>query len=429
MSTLHHYCKYNDLGSMIIDLNASIRRLNSYLSESLEEIKLHDKNSELKELQGKLENTEQLILSNKITVCRKSVKNIKAARRFSVIIKECKQIVDAWQKCWDLCQDVIFTIESRIAAFNALNNKEVLNSDNSNINIQQIILICGSTMSSLEPMIDFEIVKDIYDKTIKEQYQLTSKCKLICKCMLCVLSIVIIGVFICGFFCSCSNNNSGKNISVIISERNTADTIQTSSCEMIDKKINGLDSLSISKTGNDMDIQLLLLKDSFFVLDTTFILKSEYKYKISDSLTNRIIIIPTERCEATNDCSMKDGNLWSHIFRLMIIIILAAVLIMILLMLRRQWEKEYEMEQKILNENLKVQNEWQDILQSRYRLAIRRQELDMNIEEKERKTQIDEDFNSCEHERKMQTEEQKNNRELMGKALEVFQSINSQRSN
>lgn len=421
MSTFHHYCEYGDLGSMIIDLNISIRKLNSYLSEKnrVELVSSLNTITELSNLYGSLNETKNLILKSPINVCLFKYTNIDEVIHRCAKSEKCRIIEQVWRICQDKCDILNNAIQSIKNAINEI-KKDTITDDTQ---LSQLIKFCGS-----EPLIDFTDVETIYNKTIKEQYETKSICKVICKCLVCFFAFVIIVVFICGMFCSCSNKNIEKEVSVIIAERNNVDAIHTCYSEIIDKKIIGFDSLTINSNDNDIEIRLLLLKDSVFVMDTTFILKSEYKYDQSDSLINRIIIIPTKRCEVTNNSNMDESNLWSHLFRLIYIILLAGALILILLILRRQWENENEMNQKILNDRLKVQKEWQEILQSRYRLDIRRQELEMSIEEKERKAQIDEDFHRNEHERKMQTEDQKNNCVLMGKALEAFQSINNQRN-
>lgn len=419
MSTFHYPSNYGHLESMIEDLNLCLRRLNSYLSTELNTVSSSTTISDLSDLLLKLKSTDQLCLSVPITLSL-PITNIKEVIGYSALSEECRSIEEVWRECRNVCDDVKNVIDEIREAINALTQNTVTN----NTNMSQLISICGSKKSSLGHLIDSAMLKTIYDDTINSHYKSKSSCKITCTCWAGVLATILIAVLIYGFFCSCPNI-SGKNI--IINEKNVGDSLQSCSCEIKVKKISRSGSFIIGKNGYDIGFQIQLFNDSAFILDSTSGMQLDLNYLKSDSSISKITITPNGSCEATSHFTTRDYTVWSSLFRLLIIAILATALTMTLVILKRQSSKENEMNQKILNEKLKVQNEWQEILQSRYRLAIRRQELDMNIEEKERKAQIDKSLMRSEHDMKIEADKQMQKFELMAKAIDAFLSNKSQR--
>lgn len=442
----HYYRKYGDLESMIQDLNASIRRLRSYLNEGeIKEIVETTTIKDFKNFFSKIEVRSELKLADPISTSCGDVTTVEQAIKQCSNIEQCARIERAWRDCRNNCLDVKDTIDAMKDAINRLSN-DVVKDETA---IESLVQICNHTRDCGVSFLSTGKLKTIYEDTIKEPYE-TSCAKpfsytIIIICLVSVLLLLLVVSLLsckvnenkanCIELCQCENVNSLISYKTVVSINNKECEVDL--CKPCNIVINQNDTISIAKIDNtymDNMMHLILYNDTTTVLDTSFSLKTGFHYKCKNSPANRIRIIPIIKPEGVNLCKNEDCPPCSHyLYKIVMFALLIVALLLALLILRpilqRKTEYHNKTNEKILNERLKVQNDWQEILQAKYRLDIQRGELNLNIREKQEKADIDEHNRDKENAHRKEMAEMEHETELIGKALDLYKSLNSQQNN
>ena len=403
----HYYRKYGNLESMIQDLNTCLRRLNSYLEKPITEIgALTTIGYIMNDLPDKIKDKEGLKLTDSIRFDCGEVSNVDQVSKHCSENEQCSLIERAWRDCRDSCTDVKDTIDAMKAAINCLpknnNDKEAKDIVNNDTIVYKLIQVCNQNECDLSSPLGIEEMKKVYEETIKDSYNTIGSMESTWIHVIISISIVIIVFLFLLFSCSCTNNNKSNNqVSVSIN----ANMKKIALCDKIDRKINKLDSVHFNNcdTTKIVKVQLFFLKDSLVICDSVFQIKSEWHYFNTDTTINRIMIIPIHRCYEKGACNKNDKTLkdkdntpdTNYLFKLIMIAIMIVALLLLLLILRPVLEKcvdyKNKINERILYDRLKVQNDWQDILQERYRLENRKEEHQLNIREKQEKARSDND--------------------------------------
>ncbi len=418
----HYYRKYGDLKSMIQDLNASIRRLRSYLSietkEKITEIKESTTITSFDNIIISIEARSELKLADPISTGRVDVTTVDQAIKQCSNIEQCARIERAWRDCRDNCLDVKDTIDAMISAINSL-PKDI---DGNNTNFGYLVQIFNLTRDCGASPLSTEKLKTIYEDTINESYKTSCIESSPCCIIICLISVILflfgVSLFSCKGnenktnncieLCQCEKTNSLINFKTVVSINNKDYNVYL--CKPFDTVFSRIDTISIAKIDNacvDNMLHLILYNDTTTALDTSFSLTTGFHYKCKNSPANRIRIIPTIKPEEVNLCKKDDCPPCSHyLYKIVMFALLIIALILVLLILRpilqRNTEYHNKANEKILDERLKVQNDWQEILQAKYRLDIRREELKLSIMEKKKKSDIDDDVRASEHQRHME---------------------------
>ncbi len=418
----HYYRKYGDLESMIQDLNASIRRLRSYLSietkEKTTEIKESTTITDLDNIITNIEARSELKLADSISTSCGDITTVDQAIKQCSKIEQCARIERAWRDCRDNCLDVKDTIDAMKDAINRLPNATV----NGDTNIGSLVQICNRTRDCGASFLSTGKLKTIYEDTIKEPYETNCTKPSPCCIIICLVSVLFLLLGVSLLSCKGNENKTNNGIDLCQCEKpnslinyKTVVSINSKECEvcfckLCDIVINQNDTISIAKIDNacmDVMMHLILYNDTTTVLDTSFSLKTDFHYRCKNSPANRIRIIPIIKPEEVNSCKKDDCPPCSHyLYKTVVCVLIIVALILILLILRpilqRNTEYRNKTNEKILNERLKVQNDWQEILQAKYRLDIRREELKLSLTEKRKKSDIDDDVRALEHKRHME---------------------------
>lgn len=417
-----YYRKYGDLESMIQDLNASIRRLRSYLSietkEKTTEIKESTTITDLDNIITNIEARSELKLADSISTSCGDITTVDQAIKQCSKIEQCARIERAWRDCRDNCLDVKDTIDAMISAIYG-SPKDIVGN---NKNIGYLVQICNRNRDCGASFLNTGKLKTIYEDTIKEPYETSCKKPSPCCIIICLVSVLLLLLGVSLLSCKGNENKTNNGVDLCQCEKPSGlinDMIVVSinhkDCEVCLCKpsaivINQNDTISIAKIDNDcMDIMmhLILYNNTTTVLDTSFSLKIDFHYIYKYGPPNEIRIIPKIKREEMNLCKKDNCPPCSHyLYKIVIFTLLIVALILVLLILRpilqRNIEYHNKANEKILNERLKVQNDWQEILQAKYRLDIRREELKLSIMEKRKKSDIDDDVKIAEHQRHME---------------------------
>lgn len=402
----HYYRKYGNLKSMIQELNTCLRRLNSYLKEPITEIgALTTIEYLLNDLPTKIKDKNGLVLADSIKFDCVEVSNVSQVIIHCSENEQCGLIERAWRDCCDSCTDVKDTIDAMKAAINCLPknniNKEAKDIVDNDTIVYKLIQICNQSECDLSSPLNIKEMKRVYEETIKDFYKTRGSMESIWTHVIISVSIVMIMLFLF-IFCSCTNSNKSNNL---VTVSINADKEKIALCDKIDRKIDKLDSVRFNNgdTTVIIKVQMFFLKDSLVICDSVFQIKSEWHYFNTDTTINRIMIIPIHRCYEKGTCNNddktlknKDKALYTHyLFKLVMIAVIIIALLLLFLILRPVLEKSVDyknkINEKILYDRLKIQNDWQDILQERYRLENRKEEYQLNIREKQEKARIDND--------------------------------------
>lgn len=417
----HYYRKYGDLESMIQDLNASIRRLNSYLKQNNKccEINENTELSGFNNLLKKLDDPKNLELAFSIKLYNGfSVSNVSEVLNKCDGFNQCDRIKRAWCDCRDNCLVIKDTIDTLKSAINSISNNNV--SDNTKVGC--LVRICNVIGDCCTSRLSTEKLKTIYEDTIKEPYETSCKKPSPCCIIICLVSVLLLLLGVSLLSCKGNENKTNNCIELCQCEKHnrlindkTVVSINSKECEVClcnlsDIVINQNDTISIAKIDNtclDIMMHLVLYNNTTTVLDTLFSLKTDFHYKCKNTPANVIKMIPMIKLEDVNLCKEDDCPPCSHyLYNIVMFALLIVALILVLLILRpilqRNTEYRNKTNEKILNERLKVQNDWQEILQAKYRLDIRREELKLSIMEKRKKSDIDDDVKTAEHQRHME---------------------------
>lgn len=422
--------KYGDLESLIQDLNASIRRLNTYLKSPKNEIDASTSIQNLNQLVDDLKESELQLLVNAISFGCGDISTVAQAIEQCANNEQCARIGRAWRDCLDNCLDVKDTVDAMKTSINNLSTNIV----NDETKVMSLAQIRDGAISSLS----VGKMKTIYEDTIKESF-----CPMKSFWSWFIMAMVLVFIVIMFSLCTCKQNDNKNNdgIGLCISDRISdkkndkgievlidCNKVEVNLDEVFDSVFNRINTVCFVNKDDakkNVEIQLLLLSDSCVILDSVCSLNSKFCYLNSDTTTtiNRIMIMPLNKCEVVTYCNEKDKSSCSHdLFKIIVLTLsLVAMLLLFLFMrplIERNIDNKNKMNEKILQEKLRVQSDWQEILQAKYRLDIRREEQDLNLREKREKAIIDNETRALEHERHLKVLELEQEHEYRKSLLE-----------
>lgn len=413
-----YYRKYGNIESLLQQLNENIAFLTSYIIDNdnnkIDDVSLDSTIGLLKKIKGKLEDKSKFRLINPICIndCT-CVETLEDAIKYSARFTTCGAIENAWRISLSTCTELNKTIDEMAKAINALgNNPENKQIVDDTTKLCQLVRICKHDDFYPLNQLDEQKMKDILKTTIKETYKPSRHFGVISGALL-ALGIIAFILFGC---CSCKNNNKNNRnadrVSITILKEGDKTTFSYSLCDSMAISVEKGDSIIVEKGKNvcaAYPIQVIMRNDSCIVKDTVICLNIKYGMKVDTIVNSVTIFLPYKNnCSKALSREKKDESIQLFlIFKWTLLII--ALTLMLIFVVRpiavKLIESENKQNEKIINEKLRVQTEWQQILQDRYRLENRRVEIELNAIDKESKSEIDERVRANEHKRQMETKE------------------------
>lgn len=408
----HCFRKYGHIESLIQDFNESIGYLNSFLSVKISEIVGDAKIKDVQDIHVKLNNKGELKLEDELSIPNcKTVNNIAEAIKYSAKNDKCYDIDCVWRKSRDICEELKKTIDDFAKAVNALSDEEIVND---NTTMRQILKICNDNDYFPYNIMDEQRMKNILNNTVDISY----KSSQIVKYAGLGLLFVILAILLLAF-CSCSNkkndNSYGGRISISLFKDDGKATFEHCLCDSIVIGVERNDSIVIDRSDTlclATSLHIFLMNKCKTIKDTIICLSNKFEYKVTDSSFNKIVVVRVQRCNSSISGTAVEDNGCSYNIVLPLIkygfLIIALVVLLVFFarpLITKAIEDESRGNEKILNEKLRVQNEWQQILQDRYRLENRRAEIDLNAIERESKNRIEEQIRRKEHHYQMEIKE------------------------
>ena len=392
------YYKINkNLESLLEDYNSSIRLLSTYLEENnrLPVIEHGTTVEQITETVTTINNTEAMKLNSNFTfyVCAKKITTVQEACNHRCNV-HCDEIYKKWRRCKIKIEEIVDVINTMKGGINNIHLECSVD------NIGQLVSISNSFNGINYERISLEKVDEIYKRTIKDCYD-KSLGRIVSFYKVFILVIIAVLLILCFTGC-CQNDNNDNRISIRSEKANCTISL----CQTLDTIIEG--NAIISYNGRDtITIRLLCFDNSTLKLDTTFELSDKREFLIPDTTRQQMVVIPKSNVCTFNTKIVRTGfSSAEHLYKCIKICLILIALVLIVLITKPLFIKLIDnrntMDEKILNDRLRIQNDWQDILQANYRLYIKREEMNINLQEKRQRAEIDENENRANHDRNME---------------------------
>jgi hypothetical protein len=422
--------RYGHIESLIQDFNESVVCLNSYLSDKkISEIRSDTTIKGVLEIIKQLNGKDKLMLEDKICISYGAIaNNIAESIKYSACNDKCYDIDCAWRAARDTCEELKKTIDDFSEAVNALGGEAIINE---NTFMRQIMRICNDNdCYPYNNNMDSKMLKNILKDTVDVSYKSSHKMKY---CGIVLLIVVLVILLLA--FCSCTNKKSDKELGGRITVSLFNDSGKTEFeyclCDSVVFSVEKNDSISIERDDTlcgTTSIHVYLMNEWTTIKDTIICLNNKYGYKVNDSTFNKIVIAKAQRCDSSVlEIVIKDNNSSFNVALPLIKygFILVSLIILIFFFARpiinKAIDNENKENEKVLDEKIRVQNEWQQILQEKYRLENRRVEIDLNAVERDSKAKVEECYKQKEHLRRIEIKR-------MDIELEKFKNSNSTRT-
>lgn len=405
-----YYRRSIHLESLFLDLNDSIRKLNSYIEPEIGKVGSTTTIKNLSDLIEKLKDTDNIKLKHSIkTCCNVDISNVTQAIENCTNNEKCTHIERNWRECTELCNDVNNEIETMRVDINSLSQNDIINEDTELCKLIQIRNKCYDILFSVGTPLSSEKLKSIYIETLQEPYKRQCSLNSIWTFILISLGLILPLVVFILTLCSCSHS-MGKcekksdiraSEKELCTERNNNKT--TVGCGLREKDvcvsclydtaINWIDTLRITAYNKSIEgngILLFLLNDSIILSDT--IMNSNLNQSYTDTSINRIQTTPLNHHRTVRLDDNDHANSQLLFYAIMLILISTFLLFFFLIirpLLNNCIESNNKQNERILTDRLRIQNEWQQILQDRYCLENRRVEIYLNGIERKSKFRID----------------------------------------
>ncbi len=274
---------------------------------------------------------------------------------------------------------------------------------------------------------------DIIKKEVEKQYEVPLKMRFPWHYISLFLFLTMLAIAMSTMLSSCNAMKSAGGSDNSISVSFNKCTFEISADSIYEKRITEVieDTIRIyvKDTVERYSIFVVFYRDSTVVIDTIVRRDIFFIFPCPDKGINRMIIVPIKEAgeviPARRDDMRDCPPCLSLLIKLLFVTVIAFLLLYFLrpLFLKREDDRN-RLDEKVLNERLRVLNEWQEIRQAPYRLRNRSAELVLNSYEKEEKTRNDEVIRAAEHSRKKEINDQEYRTHLADIALEMVKIVN-----
>lgn len=411
----YYFRKYGNLESLVQKLNGNIVYLNSYIKNKKDEVTEDSTIESLNDLLTKLNNPKTIELEYpfSLSFCNE-IKDVAKAINYCTRDDKCSEIESAWRTSRDTCKELKKTVDDMAKAINALgDNPKDAPIVGNKTKICQFVRICKHDDFYPLNQLDEQKLKSILNPTIEETYKTNCRSRIVTGLLL-TIGIIAFILFGC---CSCKKNTEyNRNIdriSVSIVKEGDKTTFFYSSCDSVTISVEKVDSIIVERENDACEafpIHVIMKMDSCRVKDSVVCLNTKYVQKVNDTTFNNVTIFQPHKnnCLENPSRERNEGSIQMFLLIKWFLLFITFTLILIFVvrpLATKLIDNESKQNENILNDKLRVQNEWQQILQDRYRLENRRIEIDLNAIEKESKIDIDEQVKAKEHQRQMELKE------------------------